>query len=58
MELMTAIIFIKDRNYPIKYRKISNINKFVIFAQSKYPFATAINFYKKETKEFLKQIKI
>jgi hypothetical protein len=55
---MTAIIFIKDRNYPIKYRKITNMNKFVIFAQSKYPFATAINFYKRNTKEFYKQIKI
>jgi hypothetical protein len=58
MELMTAIVFIKDKDYPIKYRKITNINRFVTFVQSKYPFATAINFYKKETKEFLKQIKI
>jgi len=58
MELMTAIIFIKDRNYPIKYRKITNINRFVTFVQSKYPFATAINFYKRNTKEFYKQIKI
>lgn len=58
MELMTAIVFIKNKDYPIKYRKITNINRFVTFVQSKYPFATAINFYKKETKEFLKQIKI
>lgn len=54
----TAIIFIDHRNYPIKYRKISNIDRFIQFARNKYPLLTAVNFYERSTKQFYKQIKI
>lgn len=55
---LTAIVFIKDRSFPIKYRKISNIDRFVSFVKNKYPFVESINFYEKESKHFFKQIKI
>lgn len=54
----TAIIFIENRSFPIKYRKISSIDRFVSFCKNKYPFATSINFYEKESKNFFKQIKL
>lgn len=53
----TAIIFIQDREFPIKYRKITNLDRFMTFARSKYPYCTAVNFYDKETKQFYKQLK-
>jgi hypothetical protein len=53
----TAIIFIQDREYPIKYRKIINLQRFMIFAVSKYPYCTAVNFYDRQTKQFYKQLK-
>jgi len=54
---LTAIVFIKDRSFPIKYRKISNIDRFVMFVKNKYPQVESVNFYDKETKHFFKQVK-
>lgn len=58
LELYTAIVFISGREYPIKYRKITNIDRFMQFARGKFPNLTAVNFYKKETKQFYKQVKM
>jgi len=59
MQLYTAIIFIKDRDYPIKYRNINDVARFVKWVQHRFPlYATAINFYEKESKIFFKQVKI
>ena len=58
IKLYTAIVFISGREYPIKYRKISNIDRFMIFATGKFPNLTAVNFYEKETKQFYKQVKV
>jgi hypothetical protein len=54
----TAIIFIENRSFPIKYRKISNLDRFVLFTKNKYPLATSVNFYERDTKAFFKQIKL
>lgn len=53
----TAIIFIQGKEWPIKYRKITNLDRFMTFARSKYPACTAVNFYDKLTKAFYKQLK-
>lgn len=55
--LYTAIVFISGREWPVKYRKITNMNRFMIFAISKYPLLTSVNFYDKETKKFIQQLK-
>ena len=55
---LTAIIFFKDRQYAIKYRKISSIDRFVLFVKKKYPNCASVNFYDKETKQFFKQVKM
>lgn len=58
----TAIIFFipgKNQAPVMKYRKISNIDKFAAFAALKYPGKiSSINFYDCNTRQFFKQIKI
>jgi hypothetical protein len=56
-EIYTAIVFIHGREYPIKYRKISNLDRFMVFAKMKYSGLSAVNFYEKESKRFYKQLK-
>lgn len=58
--LYTAIIFfLPGHPYPaIKYRKISNIEKFVTFATGKYPNISSINFYERDSRIFSHQVRI
>lgn len=58
--LYTAIIFFMP-GHPfsaMKYRKISNTDKFVTFAQKKYKNISSINFYERDTRLFSHQIRI
>lgn len=59
-QLYTAIIFFLPGNpYPaMKYRKISNVNKFVNFATNKYPNISSINFYERDSRIFSHQVRI
>jgi len=56
-KIYTAIVFISGREFPIKYRKISNPNRFMQFARNKFPLLTAVNFYEKESRKFYQQLK-
>lgn len=59
--LYTAIVFfIPGTNAApaMKYRKISNIPRFIQFAQQKYPNIKAINFYERDSRLFIEQVKL
>ena len=60
-QLYTAIVFfIPGTNAApaMKYRKISNIKRFIEFAQQKYPNIKAINFYERESRLFIEQVRL
>ena len=60
-KLYTAIIFfIPGHPFPaMKYRKISSMDKFKNFAAEKYQGKiSSINFYDRDTKEFVKQERV
>lgn len=61
-KLYTAIIFfIPGCNaVPVmKYKKITSIDRFTSFASSKYPnMISSINFYERESRDFVKQVRI
>jgi hypothetical protein len=60
-QLYTAIVFfIPGTNAApaMKYRKISDKNKFVQFAQNKYPNIQSINFYERDSRLFIEQVRI
>lgn len=54
-QLLTAICFyhVNDGRNPHKYRNISGIDKFMIFAKTKG--FLYVNFYDKETKNFIER---
>jgi hypothetical protein len=59
--ILTAIVFFKPGTMlnPTKYRNIKGFEKFERFAMSKFADKLqAINFYDKETKRFIKQVKL
>jgi hypothetical protein len=56
--IYTAIVFFKDDSRPVKYRNIKGAEKFERFVMSKFnDNLAAINFYNKETRGFVKQVK-
>jgi hypothetical protein len=57
MKLYNIIVFFEDKS-PVKYHKVSNIDKLNIWLQKYKPTAKYMNVYDKYTKEFINQIKI
>jgi hypothetical protein len=60
-QLYTAIVFFipgTNQAPAMKYRKISDKNKFVQFAQNKYPNIQSINFYERDSRLFIEQVRI
>lgn len=61
-KLYTAIIFFVPGSNPVpvmKYRRISNTENFINFVSGKYPdIVTSINFYDRETKDFVRQVRM
>lgn len=55
-KLMTGICFFspKDDKLPLKYRNINNEQKFINYVKEKG--VMYVNFYSKETKEFIKRV--
>lgn len=54
-KLLTAICFFssKEDRLPLKYRNINNEEKFINYVRNKG--VLYVNFYSKETKEFIKR---
>jgi len=60
-QLYTAIVFLSPGTSAapaMKYRKISNIKRFIDFAQQKYPNIKAINFYERDSRLFIEQVRL
>lgn len=61
-KLYTAIIFFipGSNTVPVmKYRKISNTENFINFVAGKYPNkVSSINFYDRDTKDFVRQVRL
>lgn len=61
-KLMTVIVFVKEKNFPLKYRNITNndgrIASFIKFVQQKFGAIDHINCYDKVTGQFLFQKRI
>ena len=57
MKLFNAIVFFSDRD-PIRYHKVNNIDKLIIWLTNNRPSANYVNLYEKESRNFVRQIKI
>jgi hypothetical protein len=57
MNLYNCIVFFKDIN-PVKYHKVNNIEKLTIWLLRNKPSALYINVYDRDTRSFVKQVKI
>jgi hypothetical protein len=57
MKLYNAIVFFQDRE-PIRYHKVNNVQKLIIWLINNRPSANYVNLYEKETRLFVQQIKI
>jgi len=54
-QTFTAIIFKADKT-AAKYRNITNVQMFKMFALDRFPGALYINLYNKQTKQFAERI--
>jgi hypothetical protein len=57
MNLYNCIVFFKD-DHPIKYHKVNNIDRLITWLEKKRPSALYVNVYDRNTRSFVKQVKI
>jgi len=57
MKLFNAIVFFSDQD-PIRYHKVNNIDKLIVWLTKNRPSANYVNLYEKESRNFVRQIKI
>ena len=60
-QVFNIIIFTNNTNIGnkgyVKYRKVSNVSKFKLFASEKYPNWKFLNVYDNKTKHFIETVK-